>query len=274
MKRISFFLLLVFALLCASVSAQQDHYTAKTIFANYRSSIVQVIASQQLQNGVYTSMATGFIISGGLILTTNHVVSRPPELLAYLPNIKIKLSDGRIVQASPIASAPSEESKLHDYAILRTSENLKVAGLRIGRWQDVKEGDNLTTIGYALNLTDPFLLSLTVAGSFPIDGINAITFQGPANRGLSGAPLISNQTGYVVGIVSSRLVGITPALVEIRNQIVAGQQSSGIRLRLIGVDPNAAILELTNVLDADLMSGMGAAIVIDYASAVLPKTKR
>lgn len=254
-----------FAVVCLltgkNVCAQKDRYTAKSVFTSYRAAIVQVIASQTFKGGVLKSTGTGFVVSSnGVILTANHVVS-PAGLQGYLTDIEIKLSDGRLVKASPVVKAPSDESKFHDYAILRTAEDLKLTSLKLGTWKEVTEGDQLTTLGYALNLPGPVLLTVTAAGCFPIESRDVVTFQGPNNRGLSGAPLVSNRTGNVVGIVTSRLVGISDKLEDIRKgaAIAAGS------IRLSGVDPNAAILELTNVLDAYLMSGMGAAIAIDYA---------
>jgi hypothetical protein len=59
-------------------------------------------------------------------------------------------------------------------------------------------------------------LALTTSACLNSQGIDVIVFQGPNNKGMSGAPLISNRTGRVVGIVTRRLVGISDKLDDIR----------------------------------------------------------
>ena len=94
------------------------------------------------------------------------------------------------------------------------------------------------------------------------DGFNIIVFQGPNNKGLSGSPLISNRTGHVVGIVSGRIVGITKELVAIRQEAAKVQNAVRFGGGGASVAPGEAILQLINVLDAFLMSGMGSAFAM------------
>jgi hypothetical protein len=257
------------AILClCAVTRAQDRFSARLISKNYRAAIVriQVVAlNRDTQKQVLVDLGTGFIVASNVIITANHVVtySDSPN---YLPNIQAELSDGKTVKAMPIFNAPSTESKLHDYAVLRTVEPLNSPTLQLGSWKDTEEADQLTTIGYALNLLQPVLLSVSVAALFPENGIDVIVFQGPNNKGLSGAPLISNRTGKVVGIVTSRLVGISPQLAELRS---VGSKGGGAKVD--GLSPSEAVVAITNVLDAYLTSGMGAAIAIDYAAASVPR---
>jgi V8-like Glu-specific endopeptidase len=272
--------LLICALVCVNAGAQrtaraqqQIDRTSKAIYATYKAAIVQIYADSQPKG-------TGFFISAnGVILTANHVVAKPPkppdpanrpEAPAYLPNLKVKLIDGTMVDATPVLDAPSDDSKAHDYAILKT-DRIKTAYLKLGSSTEIGEGDALSTIGYPFSPPTPWLLTVTMAGRYPSDQGNVVAFQGPANRGLSGAPVIDNRTGNVIGIVSTKIAGITPNLAAARDVVNASQA----RIVIAGVDPNAAIRDLTDVLDQFLISGMGVAVAIEYAktsaASVLPK---
>jgi hypothetical protein len=126
-------------------------------------------------------------------------------------------------------------------------------------------GDDLTTIGYPLNI-GPLLLTLTTAGTGAENAVNLIVFQGPTNKGLSGAPVISNKTGAVVGIVTNKIAGIGPKL-EAMRVAAKGQPGVTIVVETAGINPVESIVELTNVLDIYLISGMGVGIAIEYAKA-------
>jgi len=81
---------------------------------------------------------------------------------------------------------------------------------------------------------------------------------------MSGGPVILNRTGHVVAIVSNRIAGIDKELDETR-QYIRSIQGSG-SVRIMGVDPLAVIVALTDTLDNFLMSGMGVAISVGPSS--------
>jgi S1-C subfamily serine protease len=243
-----------------TVRAQGGSMTSKEIYDKYSHAVVEV----QVGSG----FGTGFIVSNtGLILTANHVVAPAPNPNAYASAISVKLFDGRVVNAKPVLSAPSADSLAHHYALLKISP---VVGptFEIGAWNEVSPGDTLTTMGFALQPESPLLLTAVVSGLFRGPPSNIILFQGPANKGLSGGPLISNSSGKVIGIVTNKLAGITKELDETRNQIIqstSGQNGVTMTIKMAGMDPLKATLDLINVLDQYLISGMGVAISIEYA---------
>jgi S1-C subfamily serine protease len=249
----------VFLLAPANEVAAQ-HQTPKALFGRYKSAVVAILASGNFQG-------TGFAISPRRIVTANHVVTTE-DRASYLPNIQVKLFDGTLLNAVPAVSSPPSDSQLRDYALLNTARDLAAPYLKLGTWDEISEGDELVAIGYPLGLR--LLLTLTVAGRFPLDGIDAILFQGPNNRGLSGGPVISVSTGNVVGVVTSKLVGITRELSDMRKTILQTRRQGSVIIA--GVNPNEAIFQLTNVLDAYLISGMGAAVAIDYAKTASAST--
>lgn len=261
-------IVLLSPLLYGTAVAQEDKYTTKAIFTTYQDSIVRVVAIQPVGEGRrQVNFGTGFVIAGNLIITANHVVTGGSS--KYFPEIVVRLSNGKGVSVVPILAAPSENSKLYDYAILRATVPIKSAALQLGTWKEVSPGDRLTTMGYMFGLLEPVLLEPMAASLLAVNGVNLVIFQGPNNKGMSGAPLISNRTGNVVGIVTSRLVGISDDLIKIRNQAL----NSG-TVRIGQVSPLDAIVEITNVLDANLTSGMGASVAVDYAKVSLPTKQK
>lgn len=260
-------------LLLAAVSvhtafAAPRRLTAQDIFQRSEKTVIQVIAG--------ASTGTGFIVSpDGLAATANHVVTTRLFVgnqinVQYIPNIHVTLSDGRVVEAQPaVAGSPPADWVAHDFALLKIREK-NLPCLLLGSWTDVQVGEELTVIGFAF--TPPTLVSITatVSGRNAIQNptgipslVDAVIFQGPINRGLSGAPLISNRTGKVIGIVSTKLAGVPLDLYSLRDKISASSNQNPPATPSWARDQ--AILEVINTLDQSLISGMGGAVAIDYA---------
>jgi hypothetical protein len=149
--------------------------------------------------------------------------------------------------------------------------------LELGDWKDIDDGDDLNIWGFPLGLPGPALIKASVAvkvaawvqieGETTADEVRTLVFQGPNNKGMSGGPVIHNRTGKVVGIVSTKLVGITGELEKVRDQVTAAQRWSTVRLQ--GINPNTTLLDIINVLDNFLISGMGSAVSTDPLKAEL-----
>lgn len=265
--------------------------TGEDFIASSTKAVVQVIATKQYQGQTIGSIGTGFVIPpNDLVVTASHVVTERQQLVAgatpptdafgfpnriavsYLPDIKVKLNDGREVPAKPITAITLlHASGLRDYCVLRL-ENVKTsAALSLGTWDSMSVGDDLTAWGFPLGLPGPVMIKASVAlkheEQLQLDPkkepvtIRSLIFQGPNNKGMSGGPVIHNRTGKVVAVVSKRLVGISEELAKAKGDIVEGQKAGSVTF--IGVDPLKAILGLIDVLDQFLMSGMGSAVPVD-----------
>jgi S1-C subfamily serine protease len=163
---------------------------------------------------------------------------------------------------------------VRDYALLKVNRKTP-AYLILGGFSEMKLGDDLIAWGFPFGLPGPVLIKASVATTLQANpngvSVQAMVFQGPNNKGMSGGPLILNRTGRVLGITSNRIAGIGKELDETR-QYIRSIQGSG-SVRLMGVDPNAAIVALTDTLDKFLMSGMGVAISVDHIQGELPMRK-
>jgi len=268
------------------VVAQSRPPDYQALLKRSKAAIVQIEATGQ-PNNPGKSTGTGFFVSpGGLIVTAAHVVTYretkqnnptgpevelPNGIVAkYFPTITARISDGRQVNVTP-AKNPTLQNIVQDFAVLKGANLIPPSSLSVGSSNDVHEGDDLTVWGFPLGLTSPTLIKGTVAtaGQDTIQiqpnklalQIKYIVFQGPNNKGMSGGPVIDNKTGNVVGIVSNRIAGIGEPLAKTREQINATRGSGFVQI--MGVDPNANILALIDVLDQYLMTGMGVALAID-----------
>lgn len=276
----------------AAAQAQAVDYDS--LLKQSRAAIVHVKASEKSRDGtLYQSTGTGFIIPpGNLVLTAAHIVTRtrtkaisegdeglesqvveiPKELgggiKQLLGGLEIGLANGRLLDAEP-AKALTFRHVFHDYFILKI-EDPKIPSLSLGSWKDAEVGDELTIWGFPLGLPGPALIKGSLSASLlrtakfeghPQMQDRLLIFQGPNNKGMSGGPVIHNKSGKVLGIVVSRLVGISSGLQKVRQHIASTRGQGSVLVQ--GVDPNAAIFELINVLDSYLMSGMGSSVAID-----------
>lgn len=255
-----------------SAPAGGKHLNPQTIISRSKNAVVMVLTASG--NG------TGFLVSpDGLVVTANHVVTSQSLvgnqiLINYNANLRIVLPDERVLEAEPAVPGPPPNDWIaHDIALLRVREK-NLSYLEMASWSDVEVGDDITAIGYAFTPGMFTYLTSKVSGREAIPNptgiqvvVNAILFGAPINRGLSGAPLISNRSGKVVGIVSSRLTGVPMDLIALRDKIAKSAKENGPEAPTNVRDK--AMLEVINVLDQSLVSGMGGAVAIDYARDAL-----
>jgi serine protease Do len=136
------------------------------------------------------SLGSGFVIEqDGYILTNDHVVENASK-------VKVKLSDGRIADASVVGTDPQT-----DIAVLKIRDsNLPV--LRLAKSDQVQVGDWVLAIGSPFGLEKTITAGIIsakgrVIGAGPFD--NFLQTDAAINPGNSGGPLV-NLGGEVVGI--------------------------------------------------------------------------
>ncbi|HZW93608.1 MAG TPA: serine protease [Candidatus Eremiobacteraceae bacterium] len=225
--------------------------------------------------------ASGFIVSpDGWIITAAHVVF-DHQTGERLTTVSVRLPDG----SAPLARVfVDEESAIRDFAILKV-EKSGLPFVELGSWGDVEPGSDITIIGFPLSagtepkitITNKFCLSGFVAATDTISKdkveVDAIYFQGPAVKGISGGPLISRDMGRVIGIQSQTLAGISVGLDDVRNKILAVERQ-GYRMTQMGINPSQTFLDIINVLDRHLANGLGTATGADDVVTALAKAKR
>jgi putative serine protease PepD len=164
-----------------------------------RPSIVAVRqqVTQAGPNGPVSGQAagTGFVLSAdGYIVTNNHVIAEGDD-------IAVTFDDGSTEPARLVAGDPSR-----DLAVLKV-DRADLVPLAVGDSDDLRIGDPLVAIGYALDLNgEPSvtsgILSATERSITEPNGeqlVNLLQTDTAINPGNSGGPLL-NAAGEVVGI--------------------------------------------------------------------------
>jgi S1-C subfamily serine protease len=271
---------LAFLFVCSAVYCQnlQQPITQVEACRNFRASIVQVDSD--------TLHGTGFIVApDGWIMTALHVVA-DPQTLTKRENIVVSIIGHAHTIPAEIASPLDNLARLRDFAILKIDES-KLPALDLGSEVEVEDGSPIAIVGLPLSaaLSIPagspiprFCLSGTIAAqtAFQIKGLDflhTIYFQGVSVKGISGAPIVSLQTGKVIGIVSTRLTGISQGLDQARTSYTSFQSSMQAAMILSGVDVGKAVIGLIDTLDQQLANGLGSGTGASDAANVLKQAQ-
>jgi hypothetical protein len=229
-------------------------------------------------------------------LTASHVI-RDEQSGDYFSAITVTLPSG--AEYARPALPLSLENVGQDFALLKIDGKMPLPFLELGSTTDVSPGAEATIIGYpfsALTVQDrnvftKFCLSASFAATdsvtVPVRGmthtrtgvvpiqrdvkVDVIYFQGPSVKGISGSPIISRDTGRVVGIVSLKLTGIGQALMELKRQTAEGM---GGGIGISGLEPGKAINQILTVMDDQLANGLGAAAGVDDPKYALKQAER
>src|SRR5258706_10137657 len=155
---------------------------SQQIIEQYQKAIIQI--------ATVTGTGTGFYVKEfDLVVTNEHVVGNNAEV-----TIAGKAFDKAF-------SRVWYTDRKHDLAFLEAPKNNELAEIRLGRYEDMKDGDEVVAIGnpYGLNYT------VTQGVISKVDrvreGLKFIQIDAAINPGNSGGPLVNNK-GEVIGVNS------------------------------------------------------------------------
>jgi hypothetical protein len=264
--------------------------THRQLCEKYQDAVVRIEAGGR-------SRGSGFLVSAdGYILTSSHLIRG--ENGNYFSVISVWLPDGKPELAQ--AAVPlSLDNVGQDFAVLKVDAKSLLPFLELGATNDANVGADATIIGFPFsalteqgeNVKQRFCLSASFAattietvhvqGTNIIQGktipvqkdvkVDVIYFQGPSVKGISGSPIIAQDTGHVVGIVSAKLTGIGKALTELKQQTAAGV---GGGIIISGLEPGKAVNQILTVLDDQLANDLGAATGIDDPKYALTRVQQ
>lgn len=146
---------------------------------------------------------SGFVISGGYIVTNNHVVTL--DGTAQAASLRVYLSNGDSVPGQLVGTDPYS-----DIAVIKAPGAAGLPSLPLGNSISVAVGDQVIAIGSPLGLPDTVTSGIVSALNRPIQPgagggtgqqvfFDAIQTDAPINPGNSGGPLV-NTRGQVIGV--------------------------------------------------------------------------
>ncbi len=164
-----------------------------------------VFISADLGGGM-GSEGTGFFISSqGFLLTCEHVIESARRL-------RVRTADEQEIDATVVW-----QDKARDLALVKIPRG-GMPVIPLAETQ-VREGHPIIVVGFPLGSSlgrEPTVTTGILSALRRRNGLEALQISAPINPGNSGGPLVSAQTGKVVGVVSTKVTNFSD--VEGRNE--------------------------------------------------------
>ena len=201
------------------VAASRTPSSVASIAARDTPSVVMI----KVDDGAGTG--SGFVISGGYIVTNNHVVTLDGE--APGASLQIYLANGSSVAGQLVGADPYS-----DIAVIRAPGVAGLPALPLGNSDSVAVGDPVIAIGSPLGLAGTVTSGIVSALDRPVQPgaatgmapevfYDAIQTDAPINPGSSGGPLVN---------VRGQVIGVDAALDTLGGDPITGSQGGSIGL--------------------------------------------
>lgn len=133
---------------------------------------------------------TGFYVKEfDLIVTNDHVVAESAEV-----TIAGKAFDKALTRVW-------YTDRKHDLAFLEAPKNIELPEVRLGRYEEMKDGDQVVAIGHPFGLNYTATQGVISKVDRIRDGLKFIQIDAAINPGNSGGPLVNNK-GEIIGVNS------------------------------------------------------------------------
>ncbi|MBN1274586.1 MAG: trypsin-like peptidase domain-containing protein [Candidatus Aminicenantes bacterium] len=247
--------------------------TTIELIALVRSGVAEIALER---NREVLGNGSAFLVDRGLV-TNSHVIRPPGQIDAF--RIRFEDSD-QPIRLLPedfynATSAESTESEL-DYAFVELEEEEFEGRYRfcLGDNEETRVGQNILFLGYPFGMPQLTAHMGYVSSIHEKNGKEIIQIDGSVNGGNSGGPLLSIDTGNVVGIITRAITGIIEE--EFNNLIIALQNNQKILsqtktvMQIGGFDPiqgikvsQAAMEQIARNLKRSANVGIGYAFSIN-----------
>ncbi|MBL7745150.1 MAG: trypsin-like peptidase domain-containing protein [Chitinophagaceae bacterium] len=155
---------------------------AQSIIEQYQKAVIQIATT--------TGTGTGFYVKEfDLIVTNEHVVDTNGEV-----TIAGKAFDKAF-------SRVWYTDRKHDLAFLEAPKGIELPEVRLGRYEEMKDGDQVVAIGHPYGLNYTTTQGVISKVDRIRDGLKFIQIDAAINPGNSGGPLVNNK-GEVIGVNS------------------------------------------------------------------------
>lgn len=152
------------------------------IIEQYQKAIIQIATAGGTGTGFYVK-------EFDLIVTNDHVVAENAEV-----TIAGKAFDKAL-------SRVWYTDRKHDLAFLQAPHNIELPEIRLGRYEEMKDGDAVVAIGHPYGLNYTATQGVISKVDRIRDGLKFIQIDAAINPGNSGGPLVNNK-GEVIGVNS------------------------------------------------------------------------
>ena len=221
---------------------------------------------------------SGFIVSGGYIITNNHVVTLDGQVTHAA--LRVVFNGGQSEPARLIGADPYS-----DIAVIRPQRVPRLPALTLGNSASVQVGDPVVAFGSPLGLAGTVTSGIVSAlhrpvqpdtggtGSGPQVFYDAIQTDAPINPGNSGGPLVNGQ-GQVIGVNAAiDTLGGDPAIGVQGGSIGLGFAIPVNQARLVATElirTGRAAHSVLGALISTTYRGPGAQIALVRASGIPP----
>jgi serine protease Do len=153
-------------------------------------SIIEIYQYVVIQIATQTGSGTGFYVKEyDLIVTNQHVVKDAPE---------VTIVGKQFTKA--ISRVWYTDSK-HDLAFLQPPDGVEFPEIKLGDYNEIKDGDQVIAIGHPYGLNYSATQGVVSKVNRIRDGLKFIQIDAAINPGNSGGPLV-NQRGNIIGVNS------------------------------------------------------------------------
>jgi serine protease Do len=154
----------------------------QSIIEQYQKAIIQIATP--------TGTGTGFYLKEfDLIVTNDHVVGANAEVTVA----------GKAFEKA--FSRVWYTDKKHDLAFLEAPKNIELPEIKLGRYEDMKDGDEVIAIGHPYGLNYTATQGVISKVDRIREGLKFIQIDAAINPGNSGGPLV-NEKGEIIGVNS------------------------------------------------------------------------
>lgn len=244
------------------------------------------------------SVGTGFVIDRvGTILTCWHVVnpvlilSNTNQIIGYR-KIIVEFNNGQKIEYGIPAVFLDKAAKsliTFDICGLIPTVPLKsfVDYLKIGKFSNLNDGDEVVTCGYPFAIPQQFLSRGIVSTKFQDSSsynnnghiekslVNYALIDITMNHGNSGGAIIKLgndvSTDEVVGIADFIITPVGKDITDLLNDLKRSNNSGGYAL-INGINPNASMEKITGIL-TNISSGISGCVSIEYLQNLIDSTK-
>lgn len=155
---------------------------SQRIIEQYQKAIIQI--------ATHSGTGTGFYLKDfDLIVTNDHVVAE---------NAEVTIAGKAFEKA---LSRVWYTDRKHDLAFLEAPRNIELPDVKLGRYEDLKDGDQVVAIGHPYGLNYTATQGVISKVDRIRDGLKFIQIDAAINPGNSGGPLVNNK-GEIIGVNS------------------------------------------------------------------------